>query len=404
MTARRLAGFVFALGVSACGKKQDAVQQRAAQQGDRVIPVSVAKVDQKDFPVFLDGLGTVTAYKTVTVRSQVDGRLDDVIFREGQEVKKGEVLAQIDPRPFQIQLHQGEGALARDQAQLFGAQRNLARFEDLAKRKLIAQQQADDQRALVGQFEGAVRIDRAAIETAKLNLAYARITSPIDGIAGIRNVDPGNLIHASDTNGIVTIAQLDPIAVIFTLPQDVLPQVSGQLRQGALEVRILARDGGVELGRGKLEVIDNAINATTGTLRLKAILSNPQHILWPNQFVKARLLLTVRQGAIVMPVAAVQRGPDGSFAYVVQGDSTVQPHPVQIELQQGDEAVVGKGVNVGELVVTEGQNQLRPGSKVAARQPGQGRDGGQPAPREGTMPAASGQPQAQQPQPRRGNP
>jgi multidrug efflux system membrane fusion protein len=404
MTARRLTGCVLALGIAACGKKQDAAQQRAGQQGDRVIPVSVTKVEQKDFPVFLDGLGTVTAYKTVTVRSQVDGRLDAVVFREGQEVKKGEVLAQIDPRPFQIQLHQGEGALARDQAQLVGAQHNLARFEDLAKRKLIAQQQADDQRALVGQFEGAVRIDRAAIETARLNLAYARITSPIDGIAGIRNVDPGNLVHANDTTGIVTIAQLDPIAVIFTLPQDVLTQVSGQLRQGALEVRILARDGGAEMGRGRLEVIDNAINATTATLRLKAVLSNPQHGLWPNQFVKARLLLTTRQGAIVMPAAAVQRGPEGSFAYVVQGDSTVQPRPVQIELQQGDDAVVGKGVNVGDTVVTEGQNQLRPGSKVAARQPAQGRDGGQPPPREGTMPAASGQQQPQQQQPRRGSP
>jgi membrane fusion protein, multidrug efflux system len=403
MTPRRLAGCALALGIAACGKKDSAAQQKGAQ-GERTIPVSVAKVEQKDFPVFLDGLGTVTAYKTVTVRSQVDGRLDQVLFREGQEVKKGEVLAQIDPRPFQIQLHQGEGALARDQAQLVGAQRNLARFEDLAKRKLIAQQQADDQRALVGQFEGAVRIDRAAIETAKLNLAYARITSPIDGIAGIRNVDPGNLIHASDANGIVTIAQLDPIAVIFTLPQDVLPQVSGQLRQGALEVRVLARDGGAEMGRGKLEVIDNAINATTATLRLKAVLSNPQRLLWPNQFVKARLLLTTRQGAIVMPAAAVQRGPDGSFVYVVQGDSTVQPHPIQIELQQGDEAIVGKGVNVGETVVTEGQNQLRPGSKVAARQAGQGRDGGQPPPREGTMPAANGQqPQGKQ-QPRRGSP
>src|SRR5256885_4182363 len=402
MIPRRLAGCVLALAIAACGKKDSAAQQRAAQ-GDRVIPVSVAKVEQKDFPVFLDGLGTVTAFRAVTVRSQVDGRLDAVLFREGQEVKKGQVLVQIDPRPFQIQLHQGEGALARDQAQLVGAQRNLARFEDLAKRKLIAQQQADDQRALVGQFEGAVRIDRAAIETAKLNLAYARITSPIDGIAGIRNVDPGNLIHANDANGIVTIAQLDPIAVIFTLPQDVLTQVAGQLRQGAMEVRILSRDGGAELGRGTLEVIDNAINATTATLRLKAVLSNPQRLLWPNQFVKARLLLTTRQGAMVMPAAAGQRGPDGSFVYVVQGDSTVQPHPIQIELQQGGEAIVGKGVNVGDAVVTEGQNQLRPGRKVRARQPGQGRAGGQPPPRAGTMPAATGQQQGPQ-QPRRGSP
>jgi multidrug efflux system membrane fusion protein len=399
MSARRIAALLVALA-AACGHKDEAAQ-RAAQAAERVIPVSVAKVQQKDFPVFLDGLGTVTAFKTVTVRSQVDGRLDEVLFREGQDMKKGEVLAQIDPRPFEIQLHQGEGALARDRAQLVAAKKNLARFEDLAKRKLIAVQQADDQRAVVGQFEGVVRIDQAAIETARLNLTYARITSPIDGIAGIRNVDPGNLVHASDTTGIVTVAQLDPIAVIFTLPQDVLPQLAGEFRQGALEVRVLARDGNAELGRGKLEVIDNAINATTGTLRLKAVLPNPQHSLWPNQFVKARLLLTTRAGAVVMPLAAVQRGPDGAFAYVVQNDQTVQPRPVQIDLQQGEEAVVGKGVNVGDTVVTEGQSQLRPGSKVAARQPGQGRDGGQPPPREGTMPAANGQQQAQ---PRRGSP
>jgi len=399
MNAWRIAALLLALA-AACGHKDEAAQ-RAAQAADRAIPVSVAKVQQKDFPVFLDGLGTVTAFKTVTVRSQVDGRLDEVLFREGQDVKKGEVLAQIDPRPFEIQLHQGEGALARDQAQLVAAKKNLVRFEDLAKRKLIAVQQADDQRAVVGQFEGAVRIDRATIETARLNLTYARIVSPLDGIVGIRNVDPGNLVHANDTIGIVTVAQLDPIAIIFTLPQDVLTQLAMEFRQGALEVRVLARDGNAELGRGKLEVIDNAINPSTATLRLKAVLPNPQHVLWPNQFVKARLLLTTRTGAIVMPLAAVQRGPDGAFAYVVQNDQTVQPRPVQIDLQQGEEAVVGKGVNVGDTVVTEGQSQLRPGSKVAARQPGQGRDGGQPPPREGTMPAANGQ---QQGQPRRGSP
>jgi multidrug efflux system membrane fusion protein len=398
MKARTFAGLaLFAL--CACGRKDQAAQR--AGQGDRVIPVSVAKVQQRDFPVYLDGLGTVTAYKSVTVRSQVDGRLDQVLFREGQPVKKGDVLAQIDPRPFEIQLHQAEGALARDEAQLAGAKRNLQRFEELTKKKLIAIQQADDQRALVGGSEGAVRIDKAAIESAKLNLAYARITSPLDGIAGIRNVDPGNIIHASDANGIVLLAQLDPIAVIFTLPQDVLTQVAGELRQGAMDVYVLARDGNTELGRGKLEVIDNAINATTATLRLKAVLPNPAHTLWPNQFVKARLLLNTRTGATVLPVSAVQRGPDGTFAYVVQGDQTVQPRPVQIDLQQGEDAIVSKGVAAGDTVVTEGQNQLRPGSKIAARQPAE-KQGAPPRAREGAMPAAQGQ-QPPQP-PRRGSP
>jgi membrane fusion protein, multidrug efflux system len=382
---------VLALAGVACGRKDEAAQ-RAAQAGDRVIPVSVAKVQQRDYPIFLDGLGSVTAYKTVTVRSQVDGRLDQVLFREGQPVKQGELLAQIDPRPFQIQLHQAEGALARDEAQLTAAKRDLARYEDLAQRKLIAPQQADDQRATVGASEGAVRMDRAAIESARLNLAYARITSPIDGIAGIRNVDQGNILRASDANGIVIIAQLDPIAVIFTVPQDVLPQVAGQLQQGALEVRVLSRDGNAELGRGKLEVIDNVINPNTATLRLKALLANPRHTLWPNQFVKARLLLTTRQGAVVMPASAAQRGPDGTFVYLVQADQTVQPRPVQIDLQQGEEAVVSKGVSPGDTVVIEGQNQLRPGSKVAPRPASDAkRDGGTPPPREGTMPAADGQ-------------
>src|SRR5438105_11244937 len=364
---------LLALAVSACsrGSGDSGGRDGGARAGaDRPVPVATAKVDRRDVPIWLDGLGTVIAYKTVTIRPQVEGRLEQVQFREGQGVRKGDVLAQIDPRPFVIQLHQAEGALARDQAQL-GANRNtLRRFEQLLKDALISQADVDNQRALVGQFEGAVRIDEAQIETAKLNLAYARITSPIASVTGIRAVDPGNVVHLTDTNGIVTLTQLDPIAVLFTLPQDQLPQVAQAMQAGSPEVAVYSRDGSLELGRGKLEVVDNQINQTTATLRLKAVLDNPKRQLWPNQFVKARLLLTVRKDATVISVAALQRGPEGTFVYVVGGDQA-QPRQVEIALQQGEDALIARGLQAGELVVVEGQNQLRPGSKVQARPAGE---------------------------------
>lgn len=354
--------------------KPDAAKAAA----NRVIPVVTAQVAQQDVPIYLDGLGSVIAFNTVTVRSQVDGRLDKVFFREGQVVHRGEVLAQIDQRPFEIQLHQAQGALARDGALLKGSKLNLQRYADLSSRKLIAQQQADDQAASVGQAEGAVRVDEAAIETARLNLDYSRITSPIDGVTGVRLVDQGNIVHASDATGIVVLTQLDPISVLFTLPEDVLPQVAQQMQSGTLPVEAWSRDGSTRLGTGKLLLIDNLINQATGTLRLKAVFANPKRILWPNQFVKARLLLTTRRNALVVPSSVVQRGPDGTFAYVVQKDQTVQPKQVEVELAQGDSTLISKGLEAGELVVVDGQNQLRPGAKVQARQQGAA-GGGQPA-------------------------
>jgi multidrug efflux system membrane fusion protein len=339
----------------------------AAAAGARAVPVTTATVARVDVPLYLDGLGTVTAFMTVAVRTQVDGRLDEVRFREGQAVRKGDLLAVIDPRPFQVQLLQAQGALARDQAQLESNRRDLKRYEELASRKLIAQQQADDQRSLVGQGEGLVRVDEGAIAAAKLNLDYARITAPLDGVLGIRNVDPGNLVHAADLNGIVVLTQLDPIAVIFTLPQDVLPEVAAAQGKAPMEVKVYSRDGGALLGSGTLQVIDNAINATTATLRLKAILPNPDHSLWPNEFVKARLLVSVHAGAIIVPAQALQRGPSGTFVYVVGADQTVQPRTVQLDRVQGEDALIAKGLEAGEIVVSEGQNQLRAGSKVAPR-------------------------------------
>jgi multidrug efflux system membrane fusion protein len=339
----------------------------AAQAQQRPVPVVTAQVQQRDLPIYLDGLGTVVAAKTITVRPQVEGRLDSVTFREGQVVRRGDVLAQIDPRPFHVQLEQARGALTRDAAQLRTAKLALARNLELRREKLVSQQDVDNAEATVGQFEGAVRIDQAQIDNARLNLDYARITSPIDGVTGVRLVDPGNLVRAADANGVVVVTQLDPVAVLFTLPQDYLPQVAQQMELGTLAVEAYSRDGNTKLGTGELLVIDNQINQNTATMRLKATFANPQRVLWPNQFVKARLLLTVRKGAIVIPTTAVQRGPEGTFAYVVRPDQTVEPRPIEVELTQGDVAAVARGLSPGEVVVADGAAALRPGAKVAPR-------------------------------------
>jgi len=381
MRSRRIViGVVGVVAIAALGTYlyRRTSQKRAAAQGDaaaqaaaRAVPVLVAAVQRRDVPVYLDGLGNVNALKTVTVRSQVDGRLDQVLFIEGQAVKTGELLARIDPRPFQNQLQQAQGAIERDRAQLEGAKRNLERYKQLAAKKLIPQQQADDQAATVGQFEGAVRVDQAAIDLARLNLDYANIKSPLDGVTGVRLVDPGNLVRASDANGLVVITQLDPIAVIFSLPQDELFRVMEELQKGAMTVEAWNRDGTQKLATGQLSLVDNQINAATATMRLKATLPNPQRLLWPNLFVKARLLVTVRKDALVVPSTVPQRGPDGTFAYVVQPDQTVQPRPIEVEQTAGDIVVVTKGLSEGEQVVADGQNQLRAGSKVMPRQIGQ---------------------------------
>jgi multidrug efflux system membrane fusion protein len=338
----------------------------------RPVPVAAAAVKREDVPVYLEGLGSVVAYKTVAVKPQVDGRLEQVLFREGQAVRRGDVLAQIDPRPFRIQLQQAQGALARDEAQLENARLNVQRDRELVAQKLIAPQQLDTDVATAGQFEGAVRIDRSAIATARLNLDYARIKSPIDGVTGIRQVDPGNVVHAADPNGIVVITQVDPIAVVFTLPQDELTAVATALASGPVAVDAFSGDGSTLLGSGRLELIDNQINQSTSTIRLKAILPNPRRLLWPNQFVNARLHLATRRGALVVPAQAVQRGPGGAFVYVIGPDMTASPRPVRVEATQGALAIVASGVAEGERVVAEGQNLLKPGSRVAVREPASG--------------------------------
>jgi len=354
----------------------------ASAMQNRVIPVTTADVVQRDVPVWLEGLGNVAAFYTVTVKTQVDGRIDRVLFKEGQRVKKGDVLVQIDPRPFAIQLESAQAAIARDQANLKNARLNLDRYKTLSQQNLIAVQQFTDQQSSVDQLDAQVRADQATIDAARLNLDYARITSPIDGVTGVRLVDPGNVVHASDTGGLVVVTQLDPIAVFFTLPEDDLPEISEATAGGAkLDVEALSRDGDKPLGKGTLSVIDNEINQQTATIRLKAIFDNPQSMLWPNQFVKARLHLQTRQNAIVVPAAAVQHGPNGTFAYVVGKDETAQVKPIEVLATQGDLAVIKSGVAIGDHVVIEGQAQIRPGAHVAPKPV----SGGEPA-----RPAGSG--------------
>jgi multidrug efflux system membrane fusion protein len=362
---------------------------------ERPIPVLVSTTAKRDVPVYLEGLGTVTAFKTVNVRSQVDGRLNRVDFTEGQNVKHGQVIAEIDPRPFAILLHQGEAALARDQGQYDGAKRDLDRYEAVGGQHLLPQQQIDDQRALVEQYKGNVENDHATIENARLQLDYARIKSPLDGVTGVRLVDPGNIVHAADTGGIVVVAQIDPIAVIFTLPQDDLTDVARQQAVAPLEVEARSRDGSEVLAKGQLLLIDNQISQGTATMRLKAVFPNPTHALWPNAFVKTKLRLLVRKGVLVVPAAAVQRGPDGTFVYVVDGDRA-DLRNVTVERIEGENAIISKGLAEGDRVVREGQNQLRRGALISLRDSGAkggkggagvGPDGGAAAESPGDAPA-----------------
>ncbi|HEY2516700.1 MAG TPA: efflux RND transporter periplasmic adaptor subunit [Polyangiaceae bacterium] len=358
---------------------------------ERVIPVPVATVVEKDVPVWLEGLGNATPIATVNVKTLVDGRLDSVNFKEGQLVKKGDLLAQVDPRPFQIALHTAEATLARDSAQLRDARLNLDRYRTLRSQNLIAQQQVDDQQALADQYEATTHSDQAQIESAKLNLDYAHIVSPIDGVTGVRLVDPGNIVHASDQTYIVIITQLDPMAVLFNLPEDDLPRVQTQLAKGLIPVEAYSRDGLTKLATGRLALVDNEVNAATATIRLKALFPNKDRSLWPSEFVKARLLLSTAKDARVAPATAVQRGPNGTFAYVVAADNTVSVRPIEVLSTQGDDALIAKGLEVGERVVTDGQNQLKPGAKIQPKSPDAAKTARPAAP----APPGSGAPQAE---------
>jgi len=338
-----------------------------ASSGPRAISVAVAPVQKQDVPVYLSGLGAVTAFNTANLKSRVDGQIMKVNFREGQYVNEGELLIEIDSRPYQVQLEQMQAQLFKDQASLRDAKLNLDRYTALIPSGSIAQQQVDTQKATVDQLDGQVRTDQAQIDNAKLQITYCHITAPFSGRIGLRQVDPGNIVHAADTNPMLILTQLQPIAVIFTLPEDVLPNVAQQMKRGTLEVDAFSRDDLTKLATGTLLTIDNQIDPTTGTAKLKAVFDNKDNKLWPNQFVNADLLLETRKNSTVVPTAAILRGPQGTFVYTVNPDKTVQDKPVTISLTQGDTTVVTSGVNPGDTVVTDGQDKLQRGSSIVPR-------------------------------------
>ena len=354
--------------LSACSGGSDAKQQKAQAAGPpRAVSVAVAPVQKQDVPVYLSGLGSVTAFNTANIKSRVDGQIMKVNFREGQDVREGELLIQIDSRPYEVQVEQLQAQLFRDQAQLRDAKLNLERYTALIPSGSIAQQQVDTQKALVDQLDGTVRNDQAQIDAAKLNITYCHITAPFNGRVGLRQVDPGNIVHASDTNPMLILTQLQPIAVIFTLPEDVLQRVAARMQHGTLEVDAFSRDDQTKIASGKLLTIDNQIDPTTGTAKLKAVFDNKDNKLWPNQFVNADLLVETKKNSTVVPTAAILRGPQGTYVYAMNPDKTVQDKPVTIALTQGDTTVVTSGVNPGDTVVTDGQDKLQRGSHIEPR-------------------------------------
>jgi len=333
--------------------------------GGFVVPVVVSTAQRGDLPVYFNGLGTVTAFNTVTVRSRVDGQLVSVAFKEGQFVHQGDLLAQIDPRPFQVQLEQALGQLAKDQAQRKDAEVNFERFKLLFKEGVIPQQQLDTQGALVGQVDGAITSDQSQIDNAKLQLTYSRITAPISGRIGLRLVDAGNIVHASDTNGLLVITQLQPIAVIFSLPQDQLPQVNAKLHAGVqLAVDAYDRDDTAKIASGKLETIDNQIDITTGTYKLKSVFTNADNALFPNQFVNVHLLVDTKHNLTIVPAAAIQRGPQGTYVYAADTDNTAKIRIVTVAQTTGDSVGLSAGLNSGDRVVIDGLDKLQDGTKI----------------------------------------
>ena len=362
-----LATFLLLLAWIGC-QGADSKDKQALAAAPRSVPVAVAPAVQQDMPVYLTGLGSVTAFNTVSLKSRVDGQLVQVNFREGQHVNKGNLLVLIDPRPYEVQLAQAQAQLYRDEAQLRDAQLNYQRFKDLLQVSgAMSQQQVDTQKAAADQIEGAVRADQASIDNAKLLISYCHITAPVAGRIGLRLVDAGNIVHASDTNPMLVITQIQPISVIFTLPQDSLPVVSRKMHQGTLSVDAYSRDDQTKLATGKLLTIDNQIDQSTGTGRLKAVFDNKDDVLWPNQFVNVRLLLDVKKNSTLVPSVAVQRGPQGTFVYVVKPDKTVEARPVTVALTQSNQSAIASGLQPGDIVVTDGQDKLQNGAKVEPR-------------------------------------
>jgi multidrug efflux system membrane fusion protein len=337
----------------------------ARANAPQTVQVTVAPAQRQDLPIYLTGLGSIAAYYTVSVKSRVDGQLIDVKFKEGETVNKGALLAVIDPRPYQVQLDQAQAQLFKDQASLRDARLNYQRYKDLLQNSgAMSQQQVDTQQATVDQLDGTVRNDQATVENAKLNLVYCHITAPVSGRIGLRLVDPGNIVHASDTNPMLVITELQPITAIFTLPEDQLQTVSQHMHKGTLQVEAYSRDDMSKLDTGTLLTIDNQIDQTTGTGRLKAIFQNKTNGLWPNQFVNIHLLLETKKNVTVVPSAAVQRGPQGNYVYVMKPDKTVEVRQVTIPITQGNLSEITSGVSPDEVVVVDGQDKLQQGSHV----------------------------------------
>jgi multidrug efflux system membrane fusion protein len=375
-------------------KEQDSVQQIMAAQADRPTPVQVAAVQQRTMPIFLTALGTVTAYNTVTIKSRVDGQLMQVPVTEGQAVRQGQMLAEIDPKPYQAALEQAQGQLVKDQASAVNARAQAARYGALLQAGVVSKESEQAQVSTAGQAEGSLAADQAAIQAAKVNLGYTKILSPINGVVGLRQVDPGNIVHASDTSGLLVVTQLQPIAVIFTLPEDQLPEVLKRTRGGArLLVEAFDRAASTHLASGSLLTVDNQIDTATGTVKAKAVFENRDGALFPNQFVNVRLILQEKQNAIVIPAAALQTGTQGNFVYLLkQGQppaelvekkrDTDRPLPelpenqsnyyvlaqtVDVELTEGTQVILNGGVKPGDQIVVDGQEKLKNGSKVFPR-------------------------------------
>ena len=360
MAAAALVALIAAVWIGLVHKPADAAMQKAPP----AINVDTAAVMQADVPIYLEGLGTVQAFYTVTVTARVDGELEKVGFVEGQTVHKGDLLAQIDPRPNRAAFEQAVATKAKDAAQLANAKRDFDRYTLLQPQDLASKQTVDTQRALVDQLAAQLQVDQAQIDSTRTQLDYTRITSPIDGRTGIRLVDPGNIVHAADTTGIVVVTQVQPISVIFTLPEEALEAVTTALAAGPVKVTTVTRSGGAALDQGTLQLIDNQITSATGTLRLKAIFENRHNALWPGQFVNARVLVRTDRQALTIPTPAVQLGPNGPFTYVVKNDSTVEVRPLKIGEESDGQTIVSDGLALHERVVTSNQYRLQAGTLV----------------------------------------
>jgi multidrug efflux system membrane fusion protein len=385
LSRRRLALALLAIAVLAASGaiKRMIVPTAAAVQpkSSAPVPATTVRVAQEDVPILLSGVGTAQAGATVVVKTRVDGQLDRINFTEGQEVKAGQVLAQLDSRTFEAQLAQVSGQKARDEALLANAKLDLQRYNTLIKIDATTQQVLDTQRALVNQLEAAVETDRASVKYAKVQLAFTTISAPLSGRLGARLVDPGNIVHANDANGLVVINQVDPISVVFTLPEAAFQDINHALQSGRHELTVYAysRDNNQKLGKGALVLLNNQIDTNTGTVQLKARFSNPSRSLWPGQYVNVRLLLGMREQALTVPAGVVQRGQSGTYAYVVKPDLSVKLQPIQVVQIDDGKAIIGKGLNGGERVVLDGQYKLKPGNRIVESVATASRDDGQGA-------------------------